>query len=57
VEKLEDFGAIFADPVYRSTVVPDEESFLKRAEAMVFVGEEQVKWVHEKMTEGVAEAA
>jgi hypothetical protein len=38
--------------------VPDEESFLKRDEAMVLVGEEQLKWSEGKMVEGegVAEA-
>ncbi|KPI34675.1 uncharacterized protein AB675_56 [Cyphellophora attinorum] len=45
VEKLEDFGAIFTDPVYLKDVIPDEESFLKRSESVMFVGEEQVKFV------------
>lgn len=44
VETLEDFGAIFADPVCLSDVVPDEESFMKRGESAWFVGEEQVKF-------------
>jgi hypothetical protein len=45
VEKLKDFGTIFADPVYLKDVVPDEESFLKRGESVILVGEEQVKFV------------
>ncbi|KAK7179675.1 hypothetical protein DPSP01_011577 [Paraphaeosphaeria sporulosa] len=53
VESLEDFGTIFADPIYESVVVPDEESFLKRGESMVFVGEEEMKWVDGKAAEGV----
>jgi hypothetical protein len=50
---LEDFVAIFADPVYGSVVVPDEESFMKRGESMMFVGEEEVKWENGKAAEGI----
>lgn len=53
VVSLEDFAAIFADPIYGSVVVPDEESFLKRGESMVFIGEEETKWVDGKAADGV----
>jgi hypothetical protein len=45
VNELEDFGAIFADEVYLRDVVPDEESFMKRGESWMFVGEEERKFV------------
>jgi hypothetical protein len=54
VASLEDFGAIFADEHYQSTVVPDEESFLNRAEGVVYVGEEQLKWEGGKPAAGVS---
>lgn len=44
VESLEDFAAIFADPVYLKDVIPDEESFMKRGESWMFVGEEELKY-------------
>jgi hypothetical protein len=45
VESLDDFGAIFADPVYLDKVMKDEETFLQRANSCLLVGEEKPKFV------------
>lgn len=35
-------------------VVPDEESFLKRSEAVLMIGHDEDKWVDRKVVEGVS---
>ncbi|PSN68072.1 hypothetical protein BS50DRAFT_633704 [Corynespora cassiicola Philippines] len=52
VESLDDFGAIFSDPVYLEKVVADENTFIERAMSMILVGEEEQKWIEGKPTEG-----
>lgn len=44
VEKLEDMAEIFQDQEYIDKVIPDEKSFLNRDDAVLLIGEEQVKW-------------
>ncbi|KAG9506510.1 hypothetical protein J7337_000042 [Fusarium musae] len=51
-KSLEDLHAIFSDPVYNRIVVPDEEKFLKRAEAVPIIGWDEVKFVKEGLSEG-----
>jgi hypothetical protein len=48
VEKLEDLATVFQNEEYLKVVVPDEESFMKRDQAMVLVGQELPKWVEGK---------
>ncbi|KAK2055304.1 hypothetical protein LY76DRAFT_520726 [Colletotrichum caudatum] len=42
---LEDLGAIFSDSEYNAIVVPDEEKFLKRSEAVPMIGWDEDKFV------------
>ncbi|KAK1993028.1 hypothetical protein LX36DRAFT_643800 [Colletotrichum falcatum] len=42
---LEDLGAIFSDAEYNAIVVPDEEKFLKRSEAVPMIGWDEDKFV------------
>ncbi|KAF5687188.1 dimeric alpha+beta barrel [Fusarium denticulatum] len=51
-KSLEDLHAIFSDPEYNRIVVPDEEKFLKRAEAVPIIGWDEVKFVKEGLSEG-----
>ncbi|KAG4271278.1 hypothetical protein FPRO04_11201 [Fusarium proliferatum] len=53
-KSLEDLHAvrIFSDPEYNRIVVPDEEKFLKRAEAVPIIGWDEVKFVKEGLLEG-----
>ncbi|KAG4266599.1 hypothetical protein FPRO03_01883 [Fusarium proliferatum] len=53
-KSLEDLHAvrIFSDPEYNRIVVPDEEKFLKRAEAVPIIGWNEVKFVKEGLLEG-----
>ena len=44
---------VFHDEEYLRTVVPDEEKFLKRAEAKMMVGWDEDKWVDGKVVEAV----
>jgi hypothetical protein len=46
---IEELGAVFQDPEYQSIVVPDELKFLKRDEATLLVGYEEMKWVDGKV--------
>ncbi|KAG7421647.1 hypothetical protein Forpe1208_v001907 [Fusarium oxysporum f. sp. rapae] len=46
-------GAVTIDPEYNRIVVPDEEKFLKRAEAVPIVGWDEVKFVTEGMWRGI----
>ncbi|GAM83010.1 hypothetical protein ANO11243_009960 [Dothideomycetidae sp. 11243] len=41
---IEELMAVFQDPEYIKTVIPDEESFLKRDEAQMMVGWDEVHW-------------
>ncbi|KAF5572747.1 dimeric alpha+beta barrel [Fusarium pseudoanthophilum] len=49
-KSLEDLHAIFSDPEYNRIVVPDEEKFLKRSEAVPIVGWDEVKFVKEDIS-------
>ncbi|KAF5647852.1 dimeric alpha+beta barrel [Fusarium tjaetaba] len=51
-KSLEDLHAIFSDPEYNRIVVPDEEKFLKRAEAVPIIGWDEVKFVKEGLSGG-----
>ncbi|KAI7763132.1 hypothetical protein LZL87_012169 [Fusarium oxysporum] len=51
-KSLEDLHAV-SDPEYNRIVVPDEEKFLKRAEAVPIVGWDEVKFVTEGMWRGI----
>jgi hypothetical protein len=48
VEKLEDLATVFQNEEYLKVVVPDEEKFLKRDEAVMLIGQELPKWVEGK---------
>ncbi|KAJ9144234.1 hypothetical protein NKR23_g6237 [Pleurostoma richardsiae] len=43
-EDLGDLMAVFQDEEYNRVVVPDEQRFLKRSEAKMMVGWDEVKW-------------
>ncbi|MCJ1401106.1 hypothetical protein MMC11_004318 [Xylographa trunciseda] len=47
----EDLMSIFQDEEYNRVVVPDEESFLKRSEAVMMIGHDEDKWVDGKVFE------
>ncbi|KAF5720109.1 dimeric alpha+beta barrel [Fusarium mundagurra] len=51
-KSLEDLHAIFSDPEYNRIVVPDEEKFLKRSEAVPIIGWDEVKFVKEDISKG-----
>ncbi|CVL03257.1 uncharacterized protein FPRN_00050 [Fusarium proliferatum] len=51
-KSLADLHSIFSDPEYNRIVVPDEEKFLKRAEAVPIIGWDEVKFVKEGLLEG-----
>ena len=44
LNSIEDFVAIFSDPVYARDIAPDDYKFIKRDESMMLVGEEKVFW-------------
>ncbi|KAH7227137.1 uncharacterized protein BKA55DRAFT_626588 [Fusarium redolens] len=52
-KSLEDLHAVFTDPEYNRIVVPDEEKFLKRAEAVPMVGWDEDRFVTEGMLGGM----
>ncbi|CZT13433.1 uncharacterized protein RCO7_00647 [Rhynchosporium graminicola] len=41
---VEDLMAVFQDPEYLAKVVPDEQKFLKRSEAKMMIGWDEVLW-------------
>ncbi|RDW64248.1 hypothetical protein BP5796_10750 [Coleophoma crateriformis] len=43
-DSVEELMAVFQDEEYLRVVVPDEESFLKRSEAVMMLGNDEVKW-------------
>lgn len=43
---------VFQDEEYLRLVVPDEEKFLKRSEAVLMLGRDDTKWVDGKKVEG-----
>jgi len=44
-ETYDDLIAVFTNEEYLKIVVPDEQTFLKREEALMFVGYEVPRWV------------
>ncbi|KAK1948660.1 hypothetical protein LY78DRAFT_595387, partial [Colletotrichum sublineola] len=50
---LEDLGAIFSDSEYNAIVVPDEEKFLKRSEALPMIGCNEDKFVSEDFQQSI----
>ena len=42
---------VFQDEEYKRVVIPDEESFLKRSEAVMMIGYDEDKWVDGKVYE------
>ncbi|KAK2007842.1 hypothetical protein LZ32DRAFT_541178 [Colletotrichum eremochloae] len=50
---LEDLGAIFSDSEYDAIVVPDEEKFLKRSEALPMIGWNEDKFVSEDFQQSI----
>ncbi|RDW77000.1 hypothetical protein BP6252_05053 [Coleophoma cylindrospora] len=50
-DSMEDLMAVFQDEEYLRVVVPDEESFLKRSEAVMMLGNDEVKWDNGKKAE------
>ncbi|MCJ1415701.1 hypothetical protein MMC32_002033 [Xylographa parallela] len=47
----EDLMSVFQDEEYKRVVIPDEESFLKRSEAVMMIGYDEEKWVDGKVCE------
>jgi hypothetical protein len=45
--------AVFQDDEYLRIVVPDEEKFLKRHEAVMMLGRDETLWDNGKVIEGV----
>ncbi|MCJ1316940.1 hypothetical protein MMC15_002261 [Xylographa vitiligo] len=45
----EDLMSVFQDEEYKRVVIPDEESFLKRSEAVMMIGYDEDKWVDGKV--------
>lgn len=45
--------AVFQDEEYLRVVVPDEEKFLKRNEAVMMIGRDEELFVDGKVTDGV----
>lgn len=50
---LEELMAVFQDEEYLRVVVPDEEKFLKRNEAVMMIGRDEELFVDGKVTDGV----
>jgi hypothetical protein len=45
--------AVFQDEEYQRIVIPDEMTFLKREEAKMMIGHEEVKWSDGLVAKGV----
>lgn len=53
MDSVEDFLAIFKDPIYLRDVVPDEKKFIARDKSVLLIGEEQVKYENGVLGEGI----
>ena len=50
---LEELMTVFQDEEYLRVVVPDEEKFLNRHEAMMMIGRDEELWIDRKVASGV----